>query len=751
MEKDKDKGMRKGMTVLYLLLTLGVGAAIVANIVKIQWVEGEHWRALGDLRVDDVRIEPARRGVIWSSDGKILATTVTECDLYLDLYNAPELDKYGHPKYDRAGRPLESGPITDTHFYRYIDTVCAMLADAHISSHDSAYYSNRILTERSKENPRRCFLVERHVPYSVWLEISRLPGWRPGVVRQVDGQSVIRQERAHIYGNMAKNTIGFQNQRDANTYTGLEGSYDSILRGQNGQFRCRRLTKGLWLPYVPSGTKEVPVRTDLDRVDTIVVRPKVDGRDIVSTIDTRYQDIAESALRNALRRFGGSAGCAILMEMQTGYVLACANLAVDTSVHDYLEVRDRNVAISDVYEPGSTFKTVILTAMLNDPAIKIDTAMMLRAGYKNFGGRHGEIKDDHTLKGRDSLNVREVIEQSSNVGMSDLGWQLYADRRDTLRHLVERMFPYGKMNPDVNAKEYNTYINNLHASNRDFLNFCYGYSTRISALQLITFYNGLGAEGRMVKPLFCKGVMDGDRLMEVKPVVLNPHMCSRESALMMRTMLEGVVERGTGNNIKNNTYGIAGKTGTAVNNYANKHSYNASFCGFFPSENPRYTCLVVLERIPFYGRQAAEVFKAISDCVVAVDKRLSNGAVKSVWPKLEEDSLKASQRPVVARGDQSEMRRLYRLLRQPFMCADSASRWVVYREATDSTAGQYIPYVPTEGLVPNCYGMTARDAVELLQSMGYKTRVSGYGKVISQQPKAGSGAKKGSTVVLTLK
>ena len=106
---------------------------------------------------------------------------------------------------------------------------------------------------------------------------------------------------------------------------------------------------------------------------------------------------------------------------------------------------------------------------------------------------------------------------------------------------------------------------------------------------------------------------------------------------------------------------------------------------------------------------------------------------------------------MVARGDQSEMRRLYRLLRQPFMCADSASRWVVYREATDSTAGQYIPYVPTEGLVPNCYGMTARDAVELLQSMGYKTRVSGYGKVISQQPKAGSGAKKGSTVVLTLK
>ena len=748
-DNNNSKRMKVGTTVLYLLLTLGVGAAVVGGIINIQWVHGDEWRKRGEKRVDDVRSDLARRGVIYSSDGKILATTVTECDLYLDLYNAAELDAHGHPKYDRKGNPVETGPVIDTHFYRYLDTICSMLGD--VMQHDSAYYSNRILAERSKEKPRRCFLVERHVPYSVWLEITRLPGWKRGVVRQVDGQSVIHSERAHIYGNMAKNTIGFQNQRDANTYTGLEGAYDSVLRGRDGLFRCRRLTRGIWLPDVQHSPKEVPQRTDEDRVDTIVLQGRVDGCDIVSTIDTRYQDIAESALRDALRRFGGSAGCAILMEMQTGYVLACANLAVDTSVHDYLEVRDRNVAVSDVYEPGSTFKTVILTAMLNDPEVKIDTAMMLRAGYKNFGGKYGEIKDDHTLKGRDSLNVREVIEQSSNVGMSDLGWRLYENRRDTLRHIVERMFPYGKMHPDVKAKEYNTYINDLYASNRDFLNFCYGYSTRISALQLITFYNGLGAEGRMVKPLFCKGVMENGRLVENKPVVLNPRMCSRESARMMRTMLEGVVERGTGNNIKNNTYGIAGKTGTAVNNYANKHSYNASFCGFFPSENPRYTCLVVLERIPYYGRQAAEVFKAISDCVVAVDERLSDGAVKSVWPKLEEDSAKASQRPVVARGDQQGMRRLYRLLKQPFLSSDSASRWVVFREGTDSTVGQYVPYLPAEGMIPNCSGMTAKDAVELLHTMGYRTRVVGYGKVTAQQPNAGSAAKKGTAVVLTLK
>lgn len=726
--------MTRGMTALYLLLTLVGGVAIVASVVGIQWVHGEEWRARGAKREAGLRTDPARRGTIYSSDGKILATTVTECDLYLDLWKGTE---------------EKEGPINDSCFEMNIDTVCLMLSES-MGRKTAQQYKDKIVQERAKEKPRRCFLVERRVPYSTWLAIGRLPGWRGGVVRQVDGKSVVRQVRAHIYGNMAENTIGFDNGREMSTYTGLEGAYDAVLRGQDGVFNCRRLTKGIWLADEPRDGEAIPRRTDDETVDTVVVRKKVDGESIVSTIDTRYQDIAESALRKSLRQYGGSAGCAILMEMKTGYVLACANLAVDTSAHDYREVRDRNVAVSDVYEPGSTFKTVILTAMLNDPAVKIDTSMMLRSGYKNFGGKNGEIKDDHTLEGRDSLNVREVIEQSSNVGMSDLGWRLYNSRRDTLRHLVERMFPYERINPDVKAREYNSYINNLNASNRDFLNFCYGYSTRVSALQLITFYNALGAGGRMVKPLFCKGIMKGSRLVERKPVVLNPSICSRESARMMRTMLEGVVERGTGNNIKNNTYGIAGKTGTAVHSYANVKRYNASFAGFFPSENPRYTCLVVLQDIPYYGRQAALVFKAISDCVVAVDKRLSEGAVKSAWPQLKADSTKARQMPWIEKGHQKELKKAYKIVGQKFLTEDDESEWVTYRQATDSVAASYVPYQRPENRVPNCYGMTAKDAVELLHQAGYKARVRGYGRVKSQQPKGGSAAKASSVVVLEM-
>ena len=591
--------------------------------------------------------------------------------------------------------------------------------------------------------------MERRIPYSTWQAISRLPGWKIGVVKQVDGRSVIRQVRAHIYGNMAGNTIGFNNSEKQGTFTGLEGAYDSILRGQDGIFNCRRLTKGIWLPDEPRERKEVPQRTDNDRIDTIVVQNKVDGMSIVSTIDTRYQDIAENSLRKALNQYGGTSGCAVLMEMETGYVLACANLTIDTSRHDYVELRDANVAVSHVYEPGSTFKTIILTAMMSDPDIKIDTAMKVKSFYKDFGGKNGVIKDSH--KKKDSLSVKEVMEESSNVGMCDLGWMYYNNRRNKLVDLVKNLFPYDKLHLDVQADEYDTRVNNVNASNRDFLNFCYGYSTTVSAMRLITFYNALGAGGRMVKPLFCRGIVEGDKVREVKPIVLNPQICSKETAAMMKTLLEGVVENGTGDNIKNNTYGIAGKTGTAVHSYRDKSRYNGSFAGFFPSENPRYTCLVVIENSPAYGRQAAVVFKAISDCVVAVDKRLSDGAVKSAWPTLEADSTKMLQQPVLERGDQEEIMRVYKLLGQQYCSADPTSEWVTYRTGTDSIPGGYVAYTPTEGKVPNCYGMTAKDAVALLQSMGYKAKVVGYGKVYSQVPKGTTVAKRGSVVTLTLK
>lgn len=751
MKNDKDTRMTKGMTAFYLLLTLVGGIAIIVSIVNIQWVHGDEWRARGSKREAGLRTDPARRGIIYSSDGKILATTVTECDFYLDLLDTIEMEK-GKQKLNSKGVPVESG-IPDSCFYQYLDTVCQMLSDVS-STHDAAYYRNRIATERAKDKPRRCFLVERRIPYSTWLSISRLPGWRVGVVKQVDGQSVVRQVRAHIYGNMAENTIGFQNALNKGTYTGLEGAYDSILRGQDGIFNCRRLTKGIWLPDEPRERKEVPQRTDNDRVDTIVVQNKVDGLSIVSTIDTRYQDIAESSLRKALHQYNGTSGCAILMEVETGYVLACANLAWDTVSHEFMEVRDRNVAVSDRYQPGSTFKSVVLTAMLNDPAITIDTGMLFRVGSKNYSGgrKDGQVDDDHRVKDkegrvRDSLNVREIIEQSSNVGMVELGWKYYrmARRSDTLRRLMLEVFPYEKLNPDVVAGQNDSYIFKDMLPVSNFTRLCYGYSTAINPLQLATFYNALAGGGRMVKPLFCRAIIDSKgRRREINPVVINNRAFDSQKAKMLRDMLTGVVNNGgTGHHLKSETYLLAGKTGTAKSHGA----YDASFAGFFPADNPKYTCIALVEHSYAYGWQAGQVVKSIADCVVAIDKDLG----ESVNARLQADSNKAMQKPVVEKGNQQALSEVYGLIGQQYVTSDPGSEWVYYRAANDTLPGGYVPYEPVEGRVPNCYGMTAKDAVALLRSMGFRARVSGYGKVTSQQPKGGSAAKNGATVVLNLK
>ncbi len=749
--------MTKGMTAFYLLLTLVGGIAIIVSMIKIQWVDGDDWRARGLKREAGLRTDPARRGVIYSSDGKILATTVTECDLYLDLLDTIVMEK-GKPKKNSKGEPIESG-IPDSCFNRYIDTVCLLLNEA-APLYSAAYYRELITAERSKAKPNRCFCVLRSkkgnpisIPYSTWLTIKRLPGWGIGVVKQVDGRSVIRQVRAHIYGNMAENTIGFVNSSAAGTYTGLEGAYDSILRGQDGIFNCRRLTKGIWLPDEPRERKEVPQRTDNDRVDTIVVQNKVDGQDIVATIDTRYQDIAESALRKALLQYNGTGGCAILMEVETGYVLACANLELDTASHRYLELRDRNIAVNDVNHPGSTFKSVVLTAMLNDSGIEIDTAMMFRVGEKNYLGGHkdGWVRDDHRVVGkdgkvRDSLNVREIIEQSSNVGMVEIGWKYYRmkKRSDVLRNMMREVFPYDMPNVDVVASPGKTRINDV-SSVADFTRLCFGYATQVSPLQIITFYNALAANGRMVKPLFCRATIDDKgRRREVKPIVLNPQAFDPGKAKMLKDMLVGVVNNGgTGKHLKSENYLLAGKTGTAKKSGA----YDASFAGFFPADNPKYTCFALIENCHAYGWQAGQVVKSIADCVVAMDKDLD----ESVSARLQADSTKAEQKPTLEKGNQRGIAQVYSLLGQPYNSADPNSEWVYYRAANDSLPGGYVPYAPAEGKVPNCYGMSAKDAIALLHSMGFKARVSGYGKVASQQPKGGSAAKSGATVVLNLK
>ena len=725
-EKKNNKVLFTKMLVLYLLLVVVVGGAMLASTIKTQVVNGEMWRKKAKSREVIERIEPARRGNIISTDGKVLATTVPVCDFCLDLGRWPRMTPAEIEKYPKRYKEYQE---RDSSFRANLGKVCSILHSC-FPAKSYQYFYNRIINEYDKTKRSRCLYVARRVPYSQWETIRRLPGWGGYVVSKTAEGSVMSYVRAHIYGNLGENTIGLHYKTvEKEGYTGLEGYYDSVLRGRDGKYICRRLTRGTWLPMEDG---------DIPDEDSTLVQRREDGKNIIATIDTRYQDIAESALRNSMNQYGGQAGCAILMEVETGYVLACSSLTRDTSGR-IKENLWSNVACSDSYEPGSTFKTVVMTSMFNDRQVALDTAKRVRAGgVKRYSASSGEINDGHGYA-TDTTNLPGVLARSSNVGMCELAWEYYRNRRDDMKKGIEAIFPFGRMHPDVDVIEPRTKVGKLN-SDRDFLNLSYGYSATVTPLQLITFYNALANKGRMVKPLFCRGFEDGGRTRQLKPVVLNERVCSEEVAAQMRSMLVGVVETGTGNNIRNAVYGIAGKTGT-TQGISDKSIKNSSFVGFFPADKPRYTCLVLVERTSIAGRYAAApVFRKIADCVVAIDKEL--GSVQLT------DSARV-ERPVATKAPRTSVETAHRLLGMPFAVVDSTepTPWIVY----DNNARGYMNYTVPSGVVPDCHGMTARDAFWLLHSAGLKTRLRGQGKVVSQSPKPRTPIKKGATVVIELK
>ncbi|KWW29833.1 MAG: Penicillin-binding protein transpeptidase [bacterium P3] len=692
---------------VYVLLPVVVSACIIGAMVKIQWVDGAEWRERANHRVEMLRVDPAQRGTIYSGDGKILATTVPVCDLYLDMATWVKKDKHGQPVLDRRGAAIIDGPIPDSAFYNSLDSVCRTLHRV-VPDRPVSYFRDKLLNARRSSRPNRCFLVQRGIPYSAWMDICQYKGWSRGVLKTVryeEGErSVLRQERAHVYGNMGKNVIGFKNSNSSDTYTGLEGFYDEKLRGTDGLYRYRRLTRGVWLQ---DGGGDLSDWGEELTLDSVSKQQRVDGVDIISSIDTRYQDVAETSLRRQLMRYGATSGCAVLMEVATGYILACSSLVLDTQSHTYVESVDNNVACSDLYEPGSIFKPVFLTALFNDKQVPLDTARRVRVGRKVFSQYSGEISDDDDRV--DTVSVKRALAVSSNVGMCELAWHYYRDRRSDLEQQVRRVLPYEPLMLDLKTNEPRGTVNRLQ-SDRGFLNFCYGYNSNVTVLQMLTFYNAIAGGGRMMKPLFCKAVgRDGD-YRAVPPVVLNKSICSPETAKQIREMMEEVVQHGTGSNIKNNIYGIAGKTGTSSVYDARAKSYipdcfYASFAGFFPSEHPKYSCIVVVKNVRAHGRQAAApVFKNIADCVVSMDKELSHIRFPEVG-----DSASVSRRPVAV-------------------------------QHRDYPSGQ----------MPDCKGLTVRQAVALLEARGLKVRFDGYGRVRSQSPRAGAVVQRNQQVVIHL-
>ena len=738
------------MFVFYLLMVIGVGGAILFSIIKIQWINGDEWRARGEQREEGYQVDPARRGDILSSDGKILATTIPVCDLYFDLGHQYKRDDDRNILYDKKNQPIVEYTIEDSVYEKTIDTICGILHGLNRSK-TAKEYKEMLDAERAKERPSRCLPIMRGIAYSSWKGICGVAGWNNVVVKQVvekDAKgndytrSVIRKVRAHIYGDMAGNVVGFYNGAINKTYTGLEGYYDSVLKGRDGEYFCRRLTRGAWIPTDNRRSDLTTKAVDSMSVtiDSMSVCEKIDGKTIVAAIDTRYQDIAESSLRHMLQKSGAYCGCALLMEVETGYVLASANLLRDSN-GVCKEVSYGDYANTRFYEPGSTFKTVTLTAMLDDETLNIDTAERVRIGGVKAYGKDCTISDDFG-NGRDTANLKTVIEKSSNIGMCELFMKYYrpSAQRKSILQRVKKIFPYDLEAVDLQLGSHRSaHINDLGPLS-DFLHFSHGYATLVTPLQVLTFYNALANDGKMVKPQFCKGYIENGKVVPFEPIVLRERICSPKTVAIMHDILLGVVEHGTARCIYNQTYPIAGKTGTAQFNQGGYYAkvFNSSFAGFFPANNPKYSCVVVLFKVPYrHGSEvAAPVFKQIADCVVAMDRDLNRST-----NRIEDAGTTA---PQVVKANQKEVRDIFHRLQIPYHSPDSQSYWM----RSDSVG--YVAYLPSEGRVPNCKGMTIKDAINLLHRQGLKVKFSGCGRVVSQLPQSGSACKKGATVVLKL-
>lgn len=726
------------MLVIYLLIVVFAGGGMIISTINTQVVHGEMWRDNAEQYERTTRSEEARRGTIYSSDGKVMATTIPVCDLCLDLRHDPMLNSKGEVIYDsKTGRPRLVGGVTDPEaFMAGLDTVCQLLHQ-YFPNKSPEYYHDRIMEGYNHTPTAVCLYVQREVPYSVWEQIRKVKGWDRCIVRKTAEGSVINNKRNYIYDNLGISTIGTHfKTKYRQGYTGLEGYYDSILRGHDGLYRCRRLTQGIWIPIDDDNIREGD--------SVIVVQPRIDGKDIVATLDTRYQDIADNALRQSMDQYGGHDGCAILMEIETGYILACCNLHRDTTGR-LCENIWKNVACSDIYEPGSTFKTVAMLAMMNDKAIGLDTSKRVRAGGDKAYSHTSGVIHDHG-KATDTANLAGVLARSSNIGMCELSWEYYRNRRNDLRRGIEAIFPFDLVRPDLQVELHTSGFGRRADSNylrpdRTFLCMSFGHACTVTPLQLITFYNAIAGGGRMVKPLFCREIRDQEKGRAIKPVVLNDHICSAETAKQMREMLISVVmEGGTAHRIFSTEYGIGGKTGTAEH-HDNRSVNNSSFVGFFPAEHPRYTCLVMIEGTGRDGsRAAAPVFKRIADCVVAFDEQL--GSIR-----MQDDILPGQ--PVVVKGKREQTERIHKLLGIPFAVTETppSTLWTTY----DSEEEIYIDYMPpAAGTVPDCRGMTVRDAMALLRSEGYQVRFTGQGKVVKQQPAPRSAAQRGSTIILEL-
>jgi cell division protein FtsI (penicillin-binding protein 3) len=679
------------------------GLAIIARIWHLQNVEGDYWRAKADsLTTRLKKIEPAR-GNIYTADGSLLATSVPIYDLRVDML---------------------SDAITKEIFNDKVDSLAGCMARLFKDKPASEY--KQLLREARQEGDRY-FLLKRGVSYKDLQTVRKFPIFRMG---RYKGGLIPEQKNKRVkpFNNLASRTVGYN--IDGVEPVGIEGAFDKHLRGISGMRLMQRISGNVWKPLN----------------DENEIEPR-DGNDVITTIDLNIQDVAQHSLENQLAQHNAEKGCAILMEVATGEIRAIANLKRGSDGNYYEEF---NFGIGESTEPGSTFKLASMMALLEDGYIDADDTVDTQGGAVRFANRI--MKDSHD-GGYGKISAQHVFEVSSNVGVSKLVHKYYTKNP---QQFIDRVKAFGvgsKLNLQIPG-EGRALIKNTDDKSWSKVSLPWisiGYECSLTPLHILTFYNAVANNGRMVKPLFVKEIRNkGHVVKEFKPEILRDSIASPSTIAKARAMLEGVVERGTATNLKHAQYKIAGKTGTAQianakDGYkSGKVRYQASFVGYFPADNPKYSCIVVVyapnNNLYYAAQVAGPIFKEIADKVFAGSIELHKEL------KLEQNL--ADNLPVAKTGRYAQTEKVIKTLSIPASLPAGQDRWIAAKSKDDRVVFSGVNF--RHDLVPNVVGMGLRDAIYILESKGLQVRIVGRGAVVKQSINAGSKIQKGQEIVIQL-
>ncbi|MCS7003971.1 MAG: transpeptidase family protein [Cytophagales bacterium] len=691
------------LRIAFLLMVL-FATLILVKIFHIQLIEGDKWRKIASettLRYMDVK---ATRGNIFSDDGTLLATSLPFYRLGFDPVAPPE-----------------------DLFNAYVDTL-AWLVSNFFREKSPLEWSNELRQARA-EGKRYKLLSKQYVTYKQKKQIEQWPLLKEG---RITGGIVWEktEKRFRPFEDLARRTIGFILEDDTTDILkgrGLEYSFHKELSGTNGKALFQKIAGGFWKPVGGNA----------------LTQPQ-NGMDIHTTLDIEIQEFAHQVLKEALEKHQANYGCIIFMEVKTGEIKCMVNLG--ESEGTYIEDYNYAVGSQGVTEPGSTWKLVTMMAALEE-----DSDLELTDSVQTGDGKYLFYEDcimtDATPVGYGMISVQEVFERSSNIGVSKIVFKTFADKPEKLIEYIEKWkfhqpLPFqmeGVGTPFVTRPKGQGW------SGCSLPWLAIGYEVKISPLQMLTFYNAVANNGKMIQPIIVNKITRGNQVIKrFFARTLNEKICSQKTLEKIRTMMEGVVLRGTAKSIQNNMFSIAGKTGTTQKLKFGRYtqSYYTSFCGYFPVDNPKFSGIVVVDEPKiggmYGGSVAAPIFKQVAQKIY----------IKRVHLPLQKDSVAHHSAPKSATGYSEDIEYVLDEFDLDYENKNEQD-WVKVSTAADTVV---LSDTPTNAgdVVPDVRGMTLRDALFLLENKGMQVRVIGKGRVLKQSIPAGRSVKRGMQIVVVL-